>query len=94
MLTGKAAVELFDRAPESVGFSLSTFVTYFGLTEAELQAELIAGRIVASGLPTADGYSNITISAKSLLDWIGNANSPQHLVHKTMEALSGNLRQQ
>ncbi len=83
-LSAKQAADLVKRSPESVVFTLATFMLNFGLTEEELIAELRAGRLVAAGDPTAGGYENICISVTAFLDWATNENTPEALVTKAL----------
>ncbi len=88
-LMPEKAGELFWTAPGEVLIKVSDFVTFFEMTPDELFSELRAGRLVACGTPVDDGYEDVTISAKSFLDWMGNVETPEHLaarVLKTMEA--------
>ena len=86
-MTGKEAGDLMAADKDAVLFPINSFLTQFGLTWDELHVELRAGRIVASAVPEGKGYIDITISAKALLDWIGNVDSPPHLVDKVMGAM-------
>lgn len=88
-LSGTEAAKRILEAPETVVFPLSEFITQFGLASEEWRVELMAGRLVASGRPTATGMDNIIITAKALIDWMVHPDTQPDLVQKMKDAVEG-----
>lgn len=70
LLPPDEAARRFAEDPASVNISLPEICRAFGLTWAELRAELVAGRITASGTPTATGYADVAVSGVEVLRWM------------------------
>ncbi len=87
--SGEEAAKKLLEDEEAVVFPLQEFVTQFGLTSEEWRVEVYAGRLVASGRPTATGMDNICITAKALLDWVVHPDTKPHLVQKMKDAIDG-----
>ncbi len=91
-MTPNEAGDAMKEDPASVLFPLLSFMAQFNLEKNELWPELQAGRIAACGVPTADGYSQVVISAKALFDWLGHPDTPPHLIEKVATAMSGRAK--
>ncbi len=87
--SGEEAAKKVLEDPEAVVFPIQEFVTQFGLTSEEWRAELMAGRLVARGRPTATGMDHMCISAKALIDWMVHPDTQPHLVQKMKDAVEG-----
>jgi hypothetical protein len=71
--------EVAGRKPlEEMWLTLPEVMRAFGLSWEELRAELVAGRLVASGRPNGDGYSAVHIRCDGVARWM--AETGHHFV--------------
>lgn len=83
----EVAAKMFQHKPEDCHFPISTFPDQFGITQEEMRAELIAGRLVASGEPNGrGGYSRVTVNGIQLLDWIASGSA---IAQKALDHVKG-----
>jgi hypothetical protein len=70
-LTSSNAAARLASAPERTLFSLSEIARAFALTPQELHAELLAGRLLACGVPNdTGGFSNVAVNGTELVRWM------------------------
>jgi hypothetical protein len=100
-LPKEEAAALIDEDPASVLFSLSDFIFLHGFPKEELLGELQSGRLVASASESTVFMLNtgvkanpadFTVDVMSLINWIGNSETPQHLIDKFNNSIERKLQ--
>jgi hypothetical protein len=96
LLPASEAAKAYEQKSESVYMPLGYFISTFGFSPADVQGELVSGRLVVSG----DVHVNFSmqigqdvsadafrISAKALHEWMFHPETPQHMLDQMITAM-------
>ena len=69
-LSPDKATKLFDEDPDKIAVHMKDIMRVFKLSEDELHAELVSGRLIATGQAMKDGRTMVFVLGGDLTKWM------------------------